>query len=283
MKNLPLSILIVFIFLFAFTNSSIQAQSTNAITKIKGDVYRYQHNAHYSVFMVTDDGIIVTDPISEEAATWLNGELKSRFNKPIKYLIYSHDHADHITGGAAFGDDVMVVGHRLTKKAIVENNRAAVVPDLTFQEKLTLSLGGKEIQLLYPGKSHSDNCIIMYFPEEKVVFVVDFITVNRLPYTTLNGNYMPEWVEAIKMVEELDFDIIAPGHAGLGTKEDVVRHREYIQELYRLVLEGVNAGRSLDQLKASIKLPQYQDFIQYENWLPLNIEGMHRIITNAED
>ena len=68
--------------------------------------------------MVTPDGIIVTDPINAEVANWLKGELKRRFNKPVKYLIYSHHHEDHISGGEVFSDTAIVIAHEKAVAAI---------------------------------------------------------------------------------------------------------------------------------------------------------------------
>ncbi|MFB3122030.1 MAG: MBL fold metallo-hydrolase, partial [Candidatus Binatia bacterium] len=73
-----------------------QKTPTREITAIAGDLYRVRNNFHFSVFLVTPAGIIVTDPIDVEAARWLKEELARRFDKPIKYLIYSHDHTDHV-------------------------------------------------------------------------------------------------------------------------------------------------------------------------------------------
>ena len=85
--------LISMVFLVALVSlflSPVQAQTKRAITQISGDLYRFQNNFHFSVFLVTGDGVLVTDPINAEAATWLRNEIKSRFNKPIKYLVYSN-------------------------------------------------------------------------------------------------------------------------------------------------------------------------------------------------
>ena len=61
----------------------LHAQATRAITHIAGDLYRFQNNSHYSVFLVTPDGVIATDPINAEAATWLKAEFAKRFNQPV--------------------------------------------------------------------------------------------------------------------------------------------------------------------------------------------------------
>lgn len=98
------------------------------ITQIAGDVYRFQNAGHYSVFMVTPAGVIVTDPINADAARWLKAEIAKRFNQPIKYLIYSHDHADHIEGGEVFADTAIVVSHEKAKTHIVGEKRRTAVP-----------------------------------------------------------------------------------------------------------------------------------------------------------
>jgi glyoxylase-like metal-dependent hydrolase (beta-lactamase superfamily II) len=250
-----------------------------AITKIHGDLYRFQNNNHFSVFLVTSEGIVVTDPINKEAASWLNRELADRFDVPVTHLIYSHDHADHISGGEAFGDDVVVIGHELTKEAILREKRNVPVPEVTFDNKYTLKLGGQRVELYYPGKSHGDNCIAMLFPGQSTVFVVDFITVDRLPYRNLGGGHMPDWISAIKFVEGLDFNILAPGHGAIGTKADATNHRKYFEALRDAVSKAMKEGQSLAEMEKTIQLGEFNHFGNYEQWLPLNIEGMYNMLS----
>jgi glyoxylase-like metal-dependent hydrolase (beta-lactamase superfamily II) len=253
-----------------------QQEPVREITQIAGDLYRFQNNFHVSVFLVTPQGVIVTDPIDAEAAAWLQKEIETRFNQPIKYVIYSHDHADHISGGEVFKEEgAVVVAHRNAKAAIVGENRPTAVPDVTFSDELTIELGGKTVDLIFPGRSHSDNLIVMLFPEERVAFTVDFISVKRLPYQTLADSYFPDWIEAIKKVEAMDFDVLVPGHGPLGTKADATDHRRYLEDLQAAVLEAARAGQSLEQMQASITLDKYQGWSQYAAWLPMNVEGMY--------
>jgi len=98
------------------------------ITQIAGEVYRFRNQNHYSVFAVTPAGIIATDPINADAAQWLKAELQRRFNRPVKYLIYSHDHADHIAGGEVFADTATVVAHENAKATITTERRPTAVP-----------------------------------------------------------------------------------------------------------------------------------------------------------
>ena len=273
MKRLILAVLACTLFLAA---TPLLAQDTKrAITKIAGDLYRFQNKFHYSVFLVTPDGIIATDPINADAAKWLKDELKSRFGVPVKYLIYSHDHRDHVAGGEVFKPEATVIAHENARAAIIGEQRPTAVPDVTFSDRMTVTLGGKSVELIYLGRSHSDNMIVMHFPAERALFTVDFISVNRLPYKNLSDAYFPDWIDAVEKVEAMDFDILMPGHGPLGTKADVTGHREYLQALYDAVLDAARKGESLDDMKKSITLDAFSGMGMYDKWRELNIEGVY--------
>ncbi|HEX4274361.1 MAG TPA: MBL fold metallo-hydrolase [Bryobacteraceae bacterium] len=88
------------------------------IGKLTGDVYYARMDDYVSVFMVTPDGIILVEPIGTEFATWLKGELNTRFHVPVKYVIYSHSHWDHASGGAVYADTARFIGHENMLKNI---------------------------------------------------------------------------------------------------------------------------------------------------------------------
>ena len=266
--------LLVLVIGVASSGASAQQQSKRAITQIAGDLYRFQNNFHFSVFLVTPEGVIATDPINAEAAAWLKAEIAERFGKPVKYLIYSHDHADHISGGEVFADTAVVVAHDNAKRTIIGEKRPTAVPQVTFSDRMTIELGGKRVELVYVGPSHSDNMIVMNFPAERTLFVVDIVTVKRLPYQTFPDAYFPGWMEALKRVEAMDFDILAPGHGDLGGKQDVADNRRYLEDLHAAVLAGLREGKSVEDMQKSIALEAHADWGQYEAWRPLNIQGM---------
>ncbi len=205
----------------------------------------------------------------------LRADLKKRFNKSVRYLVYSHDHVDHIAGGEVFADTAVVVAHENAKSTIVDEQRPTAVPDVTFSDRMTIELGGKTVELLYVGKAHSNNMIVMHFPAERAVFTVDFISVRRLPYKNLSDSYFPDWIEAIKVVEAIDFDILIPGHGPVGTRADTSDHRTYHEDLYAAVLAAARAGKTLEEMQQSIRLEKYKDWGHYKEWLALNIEGVY--------
>ena len=246
------------------------------IARIAGEVYRFRNNFHYSVFAVTPAGIIATDPINADAARWLRAELTRRFNQPVKYLIYSHDHADHISGGEVFADTALVIAHENAKTAIIGEKRPTAVPQITFSERMTIELGGTVVELAYVGRNHSDNSIVMRFPKERLLFAVDFIPVESVAFRDFPDAYIEDWIESLKGVEAMDFDTLVPGHGPIGRKEHVRMHREYMEDLRGEVLRYAREGRSLEEMKQLIKLPKYEQWAGYQQMLPLNIEGMYR-------
>jgi glyoxylase-like metal-dependent hydrolase (beta-lactamase superfamily II) len=256
---------------------SQQAPPVREITKIAGEVYRFRNNNHYSVFAVTPAGVIATDPINADAARWLRAEITKRFNQPVRYVVYSHDHADHISGGEVFADTAIVVAHDNAKAAIVGEKRPTAVPQVTFSDRLTLELGGTALELVYVGRNHSDNSLVMRFPKERLLFAVDFIPVNGLAFRDFPDAYMPDWIESLKRVEAMDFDVLVPGHGALGTKANVTMFREYLQDLRAEVIRLAGEGKSVDEMKSAITLPRYAAWGP-RDWFPLNIEGMYRLV-----
>lgn len=255
------------------------ANPVREISKIAGEVYRFRNNAHYSIFVVTSDGIIATDPINKAAAEWLRGELKTRFpDKPVKYLVYSHDHADHVSGGEVFADTAIVVAHANARSAIIGEKRPTAVPTVTFTDRMDIDLGGTKLELHYVGRNHSNNSLVMRLPAEKVVFAVDFIPVNSVGFRDWPDAYLEEWIESLKRVEAMEFDILAPGHGELGGKKHVVAFRSYMEDLRNQVLAAVRAGKTLEETKALVDVTKYKDWGGFQQMGALNVEGMYRLV-----
>jgi glyoxylase-like metal-dependent hydrolase (beta-lactamase superfamily II) len=247
------------------------------ITKLAGEVYRFRNAGHYSVFAVTPAGVIATDPINADAASWLRAEIARRFNQPVRYLVYSHDHADHISGGEVFADTAVVVAHDGAKAAIVGERRPTAVPQVTFTDRMTIELGGTVLELAHMGRNHSDNSIVMRFPRERLLFAVDFIPVSSYAFRDFPDAYMPDWIDSLRRVEAMDFDVLVPGHGPLGTKAHVTMFREYLQDLRAEVTRYARQGKSLDEIKRLVTLPRYAAWGP-KDWFPLNIEGMYRLV-----
>ena len=89
----------------------------NEITKLADDVYLFRHQFHQAIFIMTPEGVIVTDPINADAAAWLKAEIKKLTDQPVRYVVYSHHHSDHITGGSVFADQATFMSHAASSAA----------------------------------------------------------------------------------------------------------------------------------------------------------------------
>lgn len=268
---------------------AVQAQQApaRAIEHVAGDLYRAQNNQHYTVFVVTSEGIVLSDPINAEFAEWLEGELDRRFGVPVRYVLYSHHHWDHASGGEVFADTAEFVGHEamagMIPRQAAQTPQADVFPaNQLFEDRRSVTLGDKTVEMIHVGPAHSPDMTVLRFPDERAVFLVDFVSVRRLPFQTLPGYDIDEVTRTIRQVEALDFDIAVGGHGDIGTKQDVADHRVYLEELRDAVQAGIDAGRGLEQIQASVTMDAYSDWGAYEQWLPMNIAGMHRILTAGE-
>lgn len=275
---------------FICINVAAQDESTDApvraITQVAGDVYRFQNNLHVSVFMVTDEGVIASDPIDPEAAAWLNNEIQERFGQPVKYVIYSHDHFDHVSGAAAF-EGATIIAHANGRDEIAGSEHPIAMPDIMFSDKLVVELGGKQVELFYLGTSHSDNMIFMRFPEEQVLFVVDVMERQMVPYRDFGSDDIDGILRSLATLEEVDFEILLVGHSigenhtPVGTVADMVAYREYIMLLRERVEAELAANKSVEEIKAAVTMSEYDHWVAYDIWQALNVEGMVRYIQDG--
>ncbi|MBD0315336.1 MAG: MBL fold metallo-hydrolase [Nitrospiraceae bacterium] len=264
--------------------SAQQPRPDNEITTLADDVYLFRHHFHQAIFITTPEGVIVTDPINAEAATWLKGEIKKLTDRPVRYVVYSHHHDDHITGGRVFADEgASVISQAAARSSIVEAaDPSTPAPHLTFTDRMFIDLGGKHVELIYTGKNHSDNSLVVLLPQHKLLFAVDFIPVETVAYRTMRSDYPDDWIESLKRVEQLDFDILVPGHGKIGRKDHVRMFRGYLEDLKAAVLQHVKKGVTLDEAKQAIRLPKYEHWGRYADWFPENVEGMYRYLTQPQ-
>ncbi len=257
------------------------------LEKITEDLYRYQYAHHVSMVLDTTEGLLITDPSSREAMLSLKVELDARFSKPVKYLIYSHYHADHIGGASVFvSEGTKIVAHEKTRKYLVEETVEAArlpLPDMTFEERMVLKFGGKSIELFaVEPETHAEGLIAMRFVEDRTLFAVDIVVIEGMAWMNLNNTRFPAHIDTIKNLEVLDFDHFASGHYRMGNKADMAEHREFLEDLRDATQAAIDKGVSLNEAKASIKLDKYKHFFLYDEWMSANVEGAYRQLKSPE-
>ncbi len=253
--------------------TAVSAQGAKrSITKVKGDVYRFQNNFHFSLVTVTSQGVVVVDPINASAANWLRRNLGQITDKPVTHLIYSHSHGDHASGGAELKAATVIA------QANAPETIDGVSPTKRFTDKETLKVGNKTFELNWLGEGHAKDLIAVVVRPENVAFIVDAAAPKRLPYRDFPRSDIDGWINQIKAIEALDFEVFAPGHGNVGVKADAADARKYIEELRAEVLAGLKAGKSEDDLAQSVTMDAYRDWAQYGAWRELNVRGMARFL-----
>ena len=257
------------------------------LTALADDVFEFSAGGYNTIFIVTSDGVIATDPISQfnpATADAYKEAVASVTDQPVKYVVYSHDHADHITGGIVFADTAEFISQELAAPKIAErNNERTPVPTITFAEHMTLRSGETEVELYYTGRNHSDNSLVLLYGARSLLFAVDFISVNRVPFRNFPDAYPDEWVDSLWWIEShFDFDVLVPGHGELGTHQTVRENREYMLDLMAAIRDAREEGNAdnSEEMVAYVRerlAPLYGSWGMFDQWLPENIEGLTRL------
>lgn len=253
----------------ALAATSLSAQRfPRSITQVAGDVYRFQDNFHYALVTVTGEGVVVVDPINEDASTWLVENLNEITDQEITHLIYSHSHLDHASGGTALDADTIIA------QANAPADIDGVVPTERFEDTKTMTIGDKTFEMTYLGEGHGEDLIAVVVRPENVAFITDIASPKRLPFRNLPGSSPDGWLAQMKTAYALDFEIFAPAHAGVGVKEDLADAITYMELLRSEVLSGLKDGKSIEDLQVSLTLDAYKDWQGYDDWRTQNIAGM---------
>jgi glyoxylase-like metal-dependent hydrolase (beta-lactamase superfamily II) len=250
-----------------------------ATTKVEGtdNVYVFRYGNSQAMFVVTSAGVIATDPIGygrPQAVTTYVEEIKKVTNQPIRYVIYSHHHFDHIAGGKPFKDaGATFIAHKKAKERLERiKDPHTVIPDETVDNNRTITLGGTTLELVYLGLNHSDSTLVMLLPKEKIIFTVDWLPVGTLPGRGMIDFYPLEAEDSFKKVLAMDWERLIPGHPGaggrLGTKKDVQDQLTFLQDASEAVKAAAREGKCWDAVEKEMKLSKYANWPNYETAMP---------------
>lgn len=251
-----------------------------ATTKVEGtdNVYVFRNGAHQAMFVVTSEGVIATDPVAYGRPTggqdYLN-EIRKVTDKPVKYVIYSHHHYDHIAGGRAFKDAgaTFIAHHRAADRLEILKDPHTVLPDeVVYDRGRTIRLGDTRLELSYHGLNHSDSTLVMRLPKEKIIFVVDTLPVGTVPGRGMIDFHPLETEEFMKKVLAMDWERLIPGHPGpgdrLGTKKDVQDQLTFLQDASAEMKKLAQEGKCWDEAEKVFALPKYQGWPGYAAGIP---------------
>ena len=293
-----------FVLVFVLTicmTSAARAQSVDEppfiLTKMAPHVWAAIHNPRSKApaganagFVIGDDGVIVVDSFANAAAaTALLAEIRKLTPLPVRFVVNTHYHADHVAGNGVFvkaGATVMAQRNvrgwvhpenlRLIGKNIKPDLKAfvdgLVVPTMGYEQAVDLHLGSRVIQIrAFPGHTGGDSFV--FIPDAKVAFGGDLFWRNTVPNTIDASSKL--WIETLGTVATMHPDYtFVPGHGEVGNAQDVGAFRDYLAALQQLVADARAQGKAAAALVETV-LPALKE--KYGSWdffpylAPLNI------------
>lgn len=258
------------------------------IIKIADGIYRTRDNRHFGLLVDTDDGIVVFDTLNTDFSKWLDEEIARRFGKPVAYVIYSHNHPDHTSGGDVFAHhNPRYISHELARESHLRTKAKTRPADVTFTDQYILRPGGREIQLRYHGANDGRGSISLLVPDQGVLSVIDWLVIGRLPFRELNRYDLEGTIRSLKEIDKLDWRLASPGHANIGDKEDARVLLHYLEALRDAVMEHIVLGTNMDEVVVSVRkrleaVPAFKSLKQFDSWVGENIRGVHYQLARIE-
>jgi glyoxylase-like metal-dependent hydrolase (beta-lactamase superfamily II) len=225
---------------------SVRAQFFNvdpklgcAVKEMGGGVYVVSDNGWQSAFLVTNEGVIVFDA-PESYGKSLPAAIATVTDKPVKILVYSHEHRDHIGGSAVFKNVAglkVVATDGVSSFLIDQNDPERLLPNEVFGSQRTITLGRKTVELTRHFYHSTEGDLFIYVPHAKFMMAVDCVTPGYAPFHGFDitedfGRYMKVFDELLAY----DFDTFTGGHlTATGSKQDVVITKEFTMDVYHTV------------------------------------------------
>jgi glyoxylase-like metal-dependent hydrolase (beta-lactamase superfamily II) len=234
-------------------------QTVEKIRQLKPDLYLITGGGANTLVRVTSQGLIVVDTKnrSDENYNRLMEEIKSVSNLPVKYVINTHHHPDHVGNNQNFIDaGAQVIGLDTLKTNMVTDPRTKDIPGLptiTFAKDYNLKFGGAVVQAHFYGRGHTGDDTMVYFPDLKVLMVSDEITDNTPIIDFANGGSAVEWTKVLDGALSLDFETAIPGRGEPKSRADVEAYRAKFATLMSRASDAIKAGATKENFASQVK------------------------------
>ena len=285
-----LSALSLFVFLTEarLTPAAPQAPEdpqTGTLEQIIPGHYLYNSDGFISGVIVTSDGVVVVDALSNETMAKHERQLiSSMIRQPVRYLISSTFHNNYTQGNVAY-QDVIRIGHENYEADLLDlmkdlpaSEQKARLPHQTYRDRMVIHLGGKEIQILHFGRAHTRGDSIVFVPEDRIVYMSELFFYDRFPW--MNTGYV-DWIHAIDIALQLEADIFVPAHGRMSddpreSRQALVRFRQVLVDARDAVQKEMARGATEDQATATVLLPQYKGLSGYQQQREVVVRRTYR-------
>jgi len=208
------------------------------VGRVEKNLYWVTDGTYQAAFLTTRDGVVLFDaPPSighnlQRAIDQIAGA--NGVSRKVTHIVYSHHHADHLGASSLFGKNVVRVGHAETKRLLArDNDPTRPVPDVTFDTKRTLHVGGERINLAWQGTNHTPDNIYIHLPDHDTLMLVDIVLPGWVPFYDFNlSEDVPAAIAAPGKALSYPWKHYIGGHMGrLGTRDDVAVHQHYVTDV----------------------------------------------------
>lgn len=234
-------------------------QTVEKIRPLAPNLYLITGGGANTLVRVTSDGIIVVDTKnpSDDNYNRVMEEIHSVSQAPVKYVINTHHHPDHVGNNQKFIDaGATVIASDALKSFMASDPRTKAIPGLptqTFAKEYTLKFGGAEVRLYSFGRGHTGDDTMVYFPDAKVVMVSDQISDATPIVDFANGGSALEWTQILDGVLKLDFESAIPGRGEPKSRAEVQAYRTKFATLVSRAQDAIKAGATRDTLAMQVK------------------------------
>ena len=233
-------------------------------------------------FIVSEEGVLVIDSLmTPSLATRLLSEIRRVSKAPIRYLVDTHYHGDHVFGNQYFVP-APIIGHVNCRQELIEKFDANMnrytsgrpelipeleqirmtLPDVTFEDRMNIRLGDREINLIYLGRAHSAGDILLHLPQEGLLYAGDIAFHRILP--AFPDGHITKWLDVMEETRKLDFDTIVPGHGPVGTKREFDEAKELMAHLHGEIRRGFDQGQSEEETAQGVDLGKFTSYLGQE-------------------
>jgi glyoxylase-like metal-dependent hydrolase (beta-lactamase superfamily II) len=242
--------------------------------RVKGDLHMISGEGGNVALYATSDGVILVDDMFDRNHADILAQVKSVTDKPLKYVINTHQHDDHAGGDLKMLPIAEVIAHRNVyanlkdlKRPYYEDTPGLPIglPRITFTDQLDVHLGGKDVQAYYFGRGHTSGDAIIYFPDARAIHTGDlflnFRTAARGDATAkprppgvpiyvdyVQGGSFIEWSRTLDGALTLDFDTVIPGHGPVSTRADLVKFKSDLETMRGRLTGLIKQGSTKAQL-----------------------------------
>jgi len=237
----------------AYTQAPVTPRPATSL-KVKDNLYMISGEGGNVAALITDEGILLVDDMYDRNYAAVMGQVKALSDKPIRYVLNTHQHDDHSGSNAQMlAASVEVIAHKNARINMIALKQPGA-PRITFTDEMQVHLGGKEIRTRHYGRGHTGGDAVIYFPELKVIHTGDlFLTRPTQPYIDYaNGGSAIEWTKALDEVLKLDFDTIIPGHGPLSDRAGLRKWQTDFTAMRSRIGGMVRQGKSKDEISQTL-------------------------------